>query len=315
MVKMHNQEVISNQDRTTYYAEVKRLKELRNPPQQIPTPGGDTTNVKNVIISMMRMISFIMIDEVSDNEVTELEKCVKIYLAMTDIFDYNLKSNKQSDPCWITKSNYMSLLNLPEQMKLFGPLIEFWEGGIRGEGIIQELKHLIRDGLKKNWQKNILKKAYNLQSYDQLINVEPNHKPYQQKMRMFFTYNAFTDIVTSINNKEAMSIIILNDLKYIIAVKVKEKKKTNYVEIIKNEFVCHVMHQAYYKWTLNEDESITIEQDKIRTYGILLPYYYIMNKEVRYPDGAIYTYVSYDWKESNLNGDHVHPLQLSTNDL
>ena len=57
--------------------------------------------------------------------------------------------DKGEKPIWITKSNYLSLLNLPDQMKEFGPLRLYWEGGWKGEGIIQELKSIIRDGLKK----------------------------------------------------------------------------------------------------------------------------------------------------------------------
>ena len=34
-------------------------------------------------------------------------------------------------------------------MKEFGPLRLYWEGGWKGEGIIKELKCIIRDGLKK----------------------------------------------------------------------------------------------------------------------------------------------------------------------
>ena len=67
---------------------------------------------------------------------------------MVEVVNSNLR-DLGDKPIWISKSNFMSLLNLPKQMKQFGPLRLYWEGGWKGEGIIQEIKCLIRDGLKK----------------------------------------------------------------------------------------------------------------------------------------------------------------------
>ena len=68
---------------------------------------------------------------------------------MVELVNFNLREAKEK-PIWISKSNYLSLLNLPEQMKEFGPLRLYWEGGWKGEGIIQELKSLIRNCFQKN---------------------------------------------------------------------------------------------------------------------------------------------------------------------
>ena len=57
----------------------------------------------------------------------------------------NALRNKTNKPIWISRSNLLSLLNLPEQMRFFGPLRLYWEGGWKGEGIIQEIKEIIRD--------------------------------------------------------------------------------------------------------------------------------------------------------------------------
>ena len=46
-------------------------------------------------------------------------------------------------------------------MELYGPLRLYWEGGYRGEGIIQDIKGIINHGLTSGWQRNTLKKFYN----------------------------------------------------------------------------------------------------------------------------------------------------------
>ena len=40
------------------------------------------------------------------------------------------------DPIWM-RSNFVSLLNLVEMLLLFGPLINYWDGGGKGEKFIQ----------------------------------------------------------------------------------------------------------------------------------------------------------------------------------
>lgn len=50
---------------------------------------------------------------------------------------------------WITRSNCLSFLNLPDQMRMFGPLRLYWESGWKGEGIIKKIKEIIRNCLKK----------------------------------------------------------------------------------------------------------------------------------------------------------------------
>ena len=85
--------------------------------------------------------------------------------------------DKGEIPIWINKSNYMSLLNLPRQMKEFGPLRLYWEGGWKGEGIIQELKPLIRNRFQKNWSSNTLKQLYNSRVFDYLL--ETNNLIYE----------------------------------------------------------------------------------------------------------------------------------------
>ena len=114
-------------------------------------------NISKAPVSMMRLISFIMTKEVNQEICDKCESCVKVYLSMVNKFDNDLNSEEtECKPIWVKKSNYMSLLNLPKQMNLFGPLRRYWEGSYRGEALVQELKPLIKTGLTTNWQEQIL---------------------------------------------------------------------------------------------------------------------------------------------------------------
>lgn len=48
---------------------------------------------------------------------------------------------------WWTKANYLSLPNLVEMMEVFGLLINYWDGGGKGEKFVQEVKPLITRGV------------------------------------------------------------------------------------------------------------------------------------------------------------------------
>ena len=87
----------------------------------------------------------------------ECDISIKIYLTMVHKFDMALNGSVDRKFTWVQKSNYLSLLNLPNQMKMYGQMRCYWEGGHRGEGLIQELKSIINHGLTNNWQYNTMK--------------------------------------------------------------------------------------------------------------------------------------------------------------
>ena len=136
-----------------YVCEIIGNKEI---PKEIKgNPGGNVKNVTNCVITLCRMIGIVMQREINDELIKECDLSIRIYLRMIEELNSKIKNNDDK-PIWINRSNFLSLLNLPEQMKIFGPLRLYWEGGWKGEGIIKELKEVIRDGLKKNWQENIV---------------------------------------------------------------------------------------------------------------------------------------------------------------
>jgi hypothetical protein len=62
-----------------------------------------------------------------------------------------LAKDKLGEQWWL-KSNYISSLNLLEAMQILGPLINYWDGGGRGEQFIQEIKPHIPRGIHNGGQ-------------------------------------------------------------------------------------------------------------------------------------------------------------------
>ena len=64
------------------------------------------------------------------------------------------KGLKKGNPYWLSKYDYICLLNFPSTMKECGPLINLWEGSNQGEGYLRYAKPIIRDVFTKSWQVN-----------------------------------------------------------------------------------------------------------------------------------------------------------------
>ena len=76
-----------------------------------------------------------------------LEREIKLFLSSIDRIHWSLQSDNNSsiyssidnskkkvhDPYLLMKYNYLNLLNLPETMKEYGPLVNLWEGSNQGK--------------------------------------------------------------------------------------------------------------------------------------------------------------------------------------
>lgn len=92
---------------------------------------------------------------------------------------------------WWTKSNYLSLPNLVTMAEVFGQLINFWDGGGKGEKFVQEVKPLITRGvhdydtffvvvmdkLYKNRVLDIIREMYSLFVPDSTTDQPRTRKP------------------------------------------------------------------------------------------------------------------------------------------
>jgi hypothetical protein len=82
---------------------------------------------------------------------------------------------KSRDQWWL-KSNYVSCLNLPSTIRLLGPLVNFWDGGGKGERYIQEIKPHIPRGVRDGglFFVRLLEKVYKVNAIQQ---IEEKHNP------------------------------------------------------------------------------------------------------------------------------------------
>ena len=71
---------------------------------------------------------------VDDNVIGEVHREILIYLSNLDTFDEKLRqcaggrNKEKTKKIWQKKYNFLSLLNIPDAMYKYGPLVNLWEG-------------------------------------------------------------------------------------------------------------------------------------------------------------------------------------------
>ena len=277
----------------------------------IKNPGGDVKNVINCLNSMARMIAIVMQTHTDNDLILKCDLSIRIFLRTAE--DLNKALRQQDDkPIWISRSNYLSLLNLPRQMEMFGPLRLYWEGGWKGEGIIKEIKEIIRDGLKKNWAENTLKRVYNGRAFDYMLKSNKLNFINKNTVREYKKYHSLNELNDAFLNHDAISVIVLKNDNHIVSI------GNDRSIILQRKGIHEKIHNSvYYYWNLDMQTNLLQfpEKDKILCYAILLPWYQVgLNNDINHSITPSYTSISSTWME--LNGvSYILPEGLSSNDF
>jgi len=107
-----------------------------------------------VISSLFALLSRVMARQVNDVVVGDIDRHVKIFLQIVDRFCNKTYPSTEAKE-WFTKYNYICLLNLSSIAAEFGPIRNYWEGGLIGEKTLQLAKRSWY-GFTKNCYKNLL---------------------------------------------------------------------------------------------------------------------------------------------------------------
>jgi hypothetical protein len=133
-------------------AEVKERVEAymcipTGPPLVLALPTAD--DLISMQHALAAIISRIMTESVTNEFVLDVERHIKIFLSMFTRLEGKLDPG-QKMPSWISSYNFSSLLNIPEAMRMYGPLRNLWEGGYQGEGILRYVKPEASYGMRRN---------------------------------------------------------------------------------------------------------------------------------------------------------------------
>jgi hypothetical protein len=241
--------------------EVYRLmNQTEGPPPVIRNDVIQCEQVLELLKIFHMMIRCIMVAPLSSFNISDAQLLVRIFLSDYSEFTNRLYDNADV-PKWISKYNFLSLLNLIDQMEDLGTPRELWEGGYLGEGYLRVVKPTIKNGMRGNWETNLMSNLMKDKALSTICNDVI--KKSTQAVLSYEVYPSYQFVWQSLMKKEPVSCIINNrpdDLPEILVV-YNLGQNVVYSEICIKHFVKEQNLLKYYKVCLLEENKVmdTIE--------------------------------------------------------
>lgn len=143
---------------------------LPQEPQQETTAarrGGPVRSTQLCVSALQCMLSRLMSKSVTEQLAMDCERHIFIFLSYFDEFDKRVRDHTKQAPTWISSYNFLSLLNLPDVMRMYGPLRNLWEGGGQGEKVLTIVKPTWC-GFRKSWRMNMLDRMLRRMAIDRI---------------------------------------------------------------------------------------------------------------------------------------------------
>ena len=199
------------------------------------------------------------------------------------------------------------MLQFPTMTKNYGSVRNIWEGSVAGEGILSEIKPLIRD-LRSNWHINAGLCHHRLKSMKKVINA---YLPKEETVYIptnHCTYDSIETIIGMFHAKKPLSLMCIENKRYILSLDSDDK----YVEVVPESFCKFHFGMPFWNWVLLEDiKDIQIELKQVKHYCLLLPLLQDTRTEHERMSES-YGLITSDWLEMNIFGEIVHPTFMNS---
>lgn len=184
------------------------MKKDGNFPRPVSAPNLVLSQVEDVLLALSDVLECIMDRNVTNLTSKKAGLLIKWLIYKYDTLDRALSGNIRS-PDVIAKYSFMCLMNVPLMIETFGALRNLWEGGWRGEGILQKMKPLVTQGLKHKWEGHLLAKMLRSRALDALLIAGGktgelslfSEDALRKRSRQFHKYESQLDLVDSVNHK------------------------------------------------------------------------------------------------------------------
>ena len=260
--------------------------------------------VHEMISAKTQMIYRIMGDTMTADIIIEIEIYIKLFLSSYVRFE-NILSQKESRkfPSWVTASNFICLLNLPDLISNVGPLRNLWEGSMIGEKVLGGVKDEFT-GFRKNWNTSLLKRIYGhigmkkVMMNSESIKEEPISK--YSRYGRFHKYKTLFEFRSFWERQGVISLVELKDGRLISVI--QNNAVVEFTPLKRNAAITvNVNGLIYAKWKWAE-HTYVLESNLINRYCLMLP---CLSMDY---NSSYYTVVSDDWQVINKNLEFTNKL-------
>ncbi|KAL7570593.1 hypothetical protein ACA910_017644 [Epithemia clementina (nom. ined.)] len=209
--------------------ELKERVQMYLQQTNIPLPRQSSGSVKGVV-NVWKSFHFPLqiVMRIGEDAINaeEIDFWVNRFLSCYAKVEQDLQTSEDSHEksSLLTSYNFMSLLNLPDVVRQFGPLCNIWKGGgTQGEGFLRYAKREMSMELRNNWQKQLLTRIYKGKSLAMLLSADigmeedtfadddddnENEDDTQNHSGKYFVYDDFGKLLSNFSMGCAVSGII-----------------------------------------------------------------------------------------------------------
>ena len=243
---------------------------------------------KKTISTWSACISRVMLKPNDKENTNSAERHIKLFLSAVNALDEAIidkkkrkEGAKEQEKMRIqTVSNFVGLLNIPNQMRQFGNLRDYWEGSFRGERILQELKPLVSQGTYHPWfARNALSKFYKSRTMSLLLSanktVRDDTNQHGNAYTMYYRYENEESVQQFMLEGMPLSGVILNDGRIFAAC--GRNRVLRFLEIDVDDNNGKFIERTFYSLLstgeeVKDDEAVQEIQQQIADYVLMLPY-------------------------------------------
>ena len=243
----------------------------------------------------------------------------------------NDRPDTESDnkkPGIVTSYNMPSLLNIPDAMRRYGPLVNLWEGKNMGEGILHFVKAQMKMGLRPGWQKRLLLRllcgkalasimdalgmddvrGMQLEDDDDEEDDEDasadNKTINTKESGIYHRYKSIADLHGDIGARKPLSLVQLDGGEFRVVIgKLGSPDELVSVSFVEEDGCTSHAGLHYRKWRVGHVVVGVLDSDTVRRSLLLLPYLLAKQEDV-------YAAVSTAWELMNVDGHFVVPPLL-----
>jgi len=259
---------------------------------------GSSEDISLTISSLNAMISRIMCERCNSTVICDVDRHIKLFLSNYAELDEKIDPERKV-PSWISSYNFMSLLNIPDSMKLYGPLRNLSELDVQGEGYIRHAKAEIPHVYSKHWHYNCMKNIYVKSMMDLLWKNHTGKELFtydelKEKKKSCKQYNSFGEVFNLFNSELPISVMILPDSSLFVWLKSSET-----IQLQRMSWNCSIYDLNYHQWSMRNTTSSydSIQMLEHATAGVMLPQ--LIKRTRKYS----YAVIDCKWREILKDGN------------
>ena len=216
---------------------------------------------KFMIQSWSCLISRLMTQEIISTD--EIEDYIKIFLYLFHKFEDNANVTKGNNFMWFNRGNFLSLLNLPDQISNFGSLRHYWEGS--RERYIQIIKPFMKNMRQTDsFLATKMVQIYTKNILNNFLDIHENgikHTKYD-RYKTSFIYSTINEIESHIKDGKVLFMLHIakntSDTVY-MCTKVDNQEYCVPVNFDDNNGI-HIWNQWYSKLYIGSDQQMLYKE-------------------------------------------------------